>query len=117
MRNTPTKYVLRKHREFFDQLGTQLGHKTMEDWYSIKVSDIYQNGGTGLLTQYYNSSPSTALHSVYPEHNWTFLQFTNRPKILQDKKDAKRNEFFDWMRSGISGDAPKEGKTPQGFWK
>ena len=42
----------------------------MDDWYNVNIEDIYKNGGGGLLGHYYNSSPSLALQSVYPEHKW-----------------------------------------------
>jgi len=50
----------------------------MEDWYNISKGDIEDNGGTALLTTYYNGLPSTALQSVYPEHSWDTERFKNK---------------------------------------
>src|SRR5690348_16774500 len=46
------------HRQFFDWLGTQLGYKEMDDWYSVTQQDIHRSGGSGLLNEYYSGAPS-----------------------------------------------------------
>src|SRR5689334_5154791 len=71
--------------KFFDWLGEHLGHKSMDDWYNVAKYNIYDNGGSGLLDYYYNSSPSKALKSVYPQHNWVAERFRNKPFHLYMK--------------------------------
>src|SRR5690349_13904891 len=82
------------HRQFFDWLGTQLGCKEMDDWYNVSVEDIYKHGGSGLLNDYYNNSPSKALQTVYPEHQWLIWRFGQTPKGFW-KKPENHRQFFD----------------------
>src|SRR4051812_11045332 len=67
------------HRQFFDQLGKLLGYKEMDDWYNLEKPYIYKHGGSGLLTGYYNGSPSQALQTLYPEHDWMMWRFGHAP--------------------------------------
>ena len=66
-------------RKFFEWLHQTLGHKSMDDWYDVTRREIYENGGAGMLTSYYNNSPSKALQNVYPEHNWLPTRFDKDP--------------------------------------
>src|ERR1700748_1843416 len=66
-----------KQKEFFDKLSIQLGHKNMEDWYTVTQEDIYRNGGNVFLKEYYNGSPSKALQTIYPSHKWMLWRFGN----------------------------------------
>ena len=59
---------------------TKLQYSSMDDWYNLTVEDIVKNGGGGLLGLY-NSSPSSALQSVYTEHSWDLERFKKKPKI------------------------------------
>src|SRR2546426_636283 len=82
------------HMQFFGRLGAQLGYKIRGDWYTATKGDIIKNGGGGLLASYYNNSPSTALKSVYPEHNWELKRFKNPPKRSWRTGDNQK-KFFD----------------------
>src|SRR4051812_35148548 len=73
---------VQNRREFFDWLGEQLGHKKMDDWYRVTQADIHKFGGKSVL-KYYNSSPSKALISLYPEHQWQLGQFKSKPSSLK----------------------------------
>src|SRR5688500_5103672 len=84
------------NRRFFDWLGEQLGYKHMDDWYRVTLKDIYKHGGKGILYRCYNGSPSKALQTVYPEHNWTLWRFGRTPKGFWEKSENRRN-FFDWL--------------------
>jgi len=65
-----------QHRtEFFDGLAIELGLKTWEDWYPVRIVDIERSGGSGLLKSFYGGSLYRALRSVYPEHPWKFWKF------------------------------------------
>lgn len=68
-------------RRFFEELGSisfhfpcsfneeKLGIKELDDWYSIKHSDIIQHGG-GNLVRLYQHSHIKALTILYPKYNW-----------------------------------------------
>lgn len=105
------------HVKFLNGLGVQLGYKCMDDWYNVTQKDIHKNGGHGLLHNYYNDSPSFALQSIYPEHNWELGKFKNKPMRLCKskiqmlfskntpikwetmfwKKKENHRKFFDWL--------------------
>src|SRR5437763_1774865 len=87
-KNTKTR------REFFDWLGNQLGYKSMDDWYNVTVENIHEHVGSWLLNYYYNGSPSKALQSAYPEHNWMLWRFGRVPIGFWEKPENQR-EFFD----------------------
>src|SRR5689334_156417 len=80
---SPSIQTFKRGKNFFDQLGSQLGYKSMEDWYNVTGKDIRsKNGGRGLL-QYYKSSPSLALQTIYPQHKWILERFKKKPKQLE----------------------------------
>lgn len=86
------------HKKFFDWLGNQLEHKNMDDWYNITLEDIYKHGGYGLLSAYYNNSPSKALLAVYPEHNWMLWRFSSVPYGFWSKLSVeKKKEMAEWL--------------------
>lgn len=73
------------HKDFFDWPKSKLGYHCMDDWYNVTKEDIYKNGGSRLLSGYYNSSPSSALQSIYPEHKWELDKFKHKPSQLQNR--------------------------------
>src|SRR5690349_18669365 len=81
-------------RNYFDGLFKVLGYKQMDDWYKVTKQDIVKYGGGGLISSYYNASPSAALQDVYPEHNWMLWKFTTMPRDYWDKTENQK-EFFD----------------------
>src|SRR5689334_11532477 len=84
------------HKAFFEGLKVKLGYKSMDDWYKINQGDIFKNGGKWLLAEHYNDSPTKALLSVYPEHNWILERFKNKPKGHW-KSEQNRRSYFDWL--------------------
>ena len=56
-------------------LGEQLGFKTMEDWYKIGKELIHNHFGGGLLSQYYNNSPSQFVKTLFPDEDWLEWKF------------------------------------------
>ena len=94
-------------RAFFDWLFVQLGYKTMEDWYSITQKDIYQHGGVSIIDSYYNNSPSKALKSLYPEHQWLMWKFLFTPKHYKSQlmmDDSEMEKFVNWLSKELSID-------------
>lgn len=73
------------HKKFFDWLQNELGYKRMDDWYNVTKEDICKNVGASVLNKY-NDSPSKALMSIYPEHNWELEKFKNKPRKLQESQ-------------------------------
>jgi len=63
------------HTKFVIWLGEKLGYKTMEDWYKITIQQISDNGGCGLLKNYYNSSPSQFVKAMFPDYEWIPWKF------------------------------------------
>eukprot|EP01114_Cavostelium_apophysatum_P015052 TRINITY_DN4029_c1_g1_i1.p1 TRINITY_DN4029_c1_g1~~TRINITY_DN4029_c1_g1_i1.p1 ORF type:complete len:534 (-),score=127.16 TRINITY_DN4029_c1_g1_i1:1284-2885(-) len=59
----------RVQRQFFEKTAVKLGVKNLDDWYSIRRSQIYPHGGT-FINAYYGGSLLRALKAVYPEHQW-----------------------------------------------
>src|SRR5689334_806970 len=81
---------------FCNWLYTELGYKSMEDWYNITREDIYKNGGKGMLKTYYNGSPSSVLQSVFPDHTWDLTMFKHKPQRFW-KTDENHKKFFDQL--------------------
>src|SRR5688572_6493148 len=73
---------------------TQLEYKCMDDWYNVTQEDIHKNGGGGLPVSHYKSSPSGALQSIYPEHDWMLAKSKTVPQGYWEKKE-NHIEFFD----------------------
>jgi len=99
-RAIPSKRVNKETHTFFHKLFFQLGYKCMDDWYKVTHADIYKNGGGALLQRYYNSSPSSALKSVYPEHNWKLWRFHSKPKGYWNN-EANHKQFFEWSKAQL----------------
>src|SRR5689334_18676447 len=74
----------------FDWVMAQLGYKCMEDWYNVTVENIHKNGGGSLLNRY-KGSPSLALQSVYPEHNWELERSSHKPRNFWKNKENQKN--------------------------
>jgi hypothetical protein len=62
-------------RKYFDWLSSKLGLKTMDDWYSVTVAEVYANRGSGLLSNIFNNTLSDALLDAYPDHKWSPINF------------------------------------------
>lgn len=67
------------HLKFFDWMKEQLGYKTMDDWYSVTSDIVCEYGGASVL-KHFNGSPSKALQTLYPQHNWMLWRFKSMPQ-------------------------------------
>jgi hypothetical protein len=83
-------------RRFFEWLQSQLGLRTMEDWYGVQKVQIARNGGNGLLTHYYNQSAARAIMEAFPEHKWQPWKFKRVPMGFWNEI-AHRKLFFDHL--------------------
>ncbi len=63
------------HKKYFDWLAKVLMVRNKKDWGSIRVQDIYNYRGRGLLNNYYNGSLTKALMTVYPEMNINYTRY------------------------------------------
>jgi hypothetical protein len=75
-------------RDFLDILGSKLGFKCMNDWYSLLSKQLIQNGGKYLLNKY-RGSPSKVVMNVYEHFQWEKSNFKNR--ILGKKHWCNEN--------------------------
>src|SRR4051812_9121245 len=64
---------IKNQRKFLEKLGAQLKIRTLDDWNQIKIKDVIDNGGSGLLS-HYGGSLQKALKFIYPEHVFKFPQ-------------------------------------------
>ena len=71
---------LDNHRIYARYLGEKLGYEKMEDWYKISKKDICKNGGSGLLSGYYASTPSKFVMEMFPDYEWLPWKFTRMPQ-------------------------------------
>lgn len=86
-------------KKYFDGLGRKLGYNSMEDWYNVTVEDIHRNRGVTLLN-YFHGSPSLALKSVYPSHDWMIWRFKTVPSGYWHKvrgNPFELKQVFDWL--------------------
>jgi len=72
------------HRAYFDSIGNELGVKSLDDWYSISITDVKRFDSSYEVLACYGNSLIQGLMSVYPEHPWKIWQFENSYKGLFD---------------------------------
>jgi len=92
-------------KDFFAWLGQQLGLNNLEDWYNITVNDILLQHGGSTILGWFGWSPSTALSTVFPDHNWQIWRFRVCPKgyydsLLKNQKEQRR--IIDWLGDQLS---------------
>jgi hypothetical protein len=64
-----------KHNEYAIELGKKMGYQQWEDWYKIRIKDIQNYHGGGLLNSHYNNSARKFVMDVFPEHDWDISKF------------------------------------------
>ena len=94
------------HRQFFDWPGSQLGYKEMDNWYNITqgAMNTHEKELWRYLKLWFNSSPSQALQTVYPEHDWMPWKFERAPQGFWEKLENHR-QFFDWSGTQLGYNA------------
>jgi hypothetical protein len=83
-------------RQFFDYLAEKYAINSTEDWYEMKQEDIMDNGGSSLLYNFHDNSPSLALMRIYPDMEWQPWRFESAPGNYWDDMENQRI-FFDWI--------------------
>jgi hypothetical protein len=83
-----------------EDIGSQLGVKSLEDWYNIKYRDVVQKGGK-VVINHYKSSLYKMLQSLYPSYNWKADKFVNKPKNYWTDINHQK-EFMDKIATDLS---------------
>jgi len=101
---TPRHYwdSIENQKRFMVDLATVLGfdESDYDRWYSVRVKDFAENGGTTLLIRYGNSI-YTLLTSLYPEHEWLPWMFAAVPKNLSID-DAMMNKVLNYCQQRLN---------------
>jgi hypothetical protein len=93
-------------KAFFDDLASKLGISTPRDWGRISKRKVFQQGGGGLLSNYYGSSLFKALKNIYPEVEWKREWFQYPPNYWKSKENQRH--FFDELATEFGINEPKE---------
>lgn len=95
------------HKQYFEWLGDELGLKSTDDWYKVKVSDVRTRGGRVMLNTHYDGSLSKALQAVFAEQNWQPWKFDRVPKGLWDNTNTVHT-YFEWLCERLSINNPSD---------
>ncbi len=92
---------LSTQRKYFDYLSNSLGIQSLQDWYSITLSQIDRRG-RNLLKKRYNDSLARALKEIYPHYDWKpwLFQHRNVTDHLDEEVWSKidhRRKYFEWL--------------------
>jgi hypothetical protein len=72
-----------------------LSISTRDQWYTVRLADIYKHGGGSVIRHYYGSKLSDALAALYPEHEWLPWRFPSVPTGIWTSMNV-RNNFRDY---------------------
>ena len=94
--------------KYFDWLGKKIGIKQLDDWYEKLSSQLMaQNFGGTLLCKIHKGSPTAALITAYPEHNWCMWKFNTVADGFW-KSTENKQKYFDWLGSKIGIKQPDD---------
>eukprot|EP01122_Echinamoeba_exundans_P002218 TRINITY_DN12180_c0_g1_i1.p1 TRINITY_DN12180_c0_g1~~TRINITY_DN12180_c0_g1_i1.p1 ORF type:complete len:350 (-),score=32.11 TRINITY_DN12180_c0_g1_i1:5-1054(-) len=97
------------HRQICDSISEKLGFKeNMEGWYSVTAKQVRDAGAITILTNYYNTSLSSMLKTVYRDHNWQDWRFRKAPQGCWDDLENQR--------MALEAAAMKLGVTSKDHW-
>jgi len=83
---------LKNQRIFVDNIAQQFNITDKSGWYKVTTNQFRkQYGAMHLLNYCYNGSISKMLSTVYPEHNWDTLKFSNVPQRYWTDPNNQRN--------------------------
>lgn len=80
--------VSKKHRDILESVQWELGIKTWEDWYNVKLADVSNLAKTGFLKNY--SSLAYAIAHIFPEHPWNMYRFASLPSSFWKDTQTQR---------------------------
>ena len=81
-----------KHRLIMDKIFKKLKLKSLDDWIGVKKSELIAHPGWVRLLEYYKYDLKNLLISIYPFHNWDFVNFKFRPYLKEKKNFSICNE-------------------------
>jgi hypothetical protein len=83
-------HEMENRRNYMDWIADQMKIECKEDWYGIRLEDIYKRNGRGLI-RFYLDSISDLLRSIYPDSTWDICLFQE-----ENAKSARSpREFMD----------------------
>lgn len=78
-----------------EQLGTKLGFKDLEDWYTISTKDFCRRRrGAEILRKYSGIFPT--LSQIFPEHQWLPWKLGRVPTQFWEVEKNRRT-FMEWL--------------------
>jgi hypothetical protein len=81
--------------QFLQWIEEELNIRSEKDWYKVKVADIVNRGGSGLLARF-NFSLFQMLKEFRPEHEWRIWLFGNVPPSHWSDIQNQR-KFLEWI--------------------
>ncbi len=69
---------LSNHQLLFQYLSNRFNIQQLDDWYSIKITDLHAEGCKELVQRYYKGSLLSALKRIYPDYDWQPWKFAGR---------------------------------------
>jgi hypothetical protein len=101
--HAPQRYwsSMKNQREFFDQLGTQLGITKFEDWYQVRFQHLKELRVLSIIQHYYKGSIVRALQTVYPEYPWLPWAFATCPRHFWTKSENVQ-KYLEWLSTQVN---------------
>src|SRR5205823_849979 len=93
--------TIENQRSFFDSLATQFQIAKQGQWYQKLNEDVNNNGGMGLLVNYYRGSLQKAMETVYHEYNWITWDFATVQKGFWDSLLNQRFYFDHYLTNQL----------------
>ncbi len=78
--------------EYLQWLANELNIRKRSDWENIKLTDVHNNGGGGLLVREYHGSLKGALSSILPEEDDNNKSDINTGRKKRRKRTTKKND-------------------------
>eukprot|EP01122_Echinamoeba_exundans_P011235 TRINITY_DN4400_c0_g1_i1.p1 TRINITY_DN4400_c0_g1~~TRINITY_DN4400_c0_g1_i1.p1 ORF type:complete len:204 (-),score=27.30 TRINITY_DN4400_c0_g1_i1:483-1094(-) len=82
-------------KRLFDAIAVSMSISSPEQWYKIRLADIYKHGGGSVIRHYYGSNLARALAAVYPDHEWLPWRFPSVPRTIWLSMEM-RNKFREY---------------------
>ena len=90
-------WSMEKNRlKYIKWLGKKLNFHKDEDWYKLKIQDLENNCGMGMLTTYYDNSKIKMVKHLFPNFDWKEWFFDFTPSgFWNDKRNRVR--YMEWV--------------------
>ena len=83
----------------FQTFANEIGIKDMDDWYSVKSSQL-NHKGRWIVDHYYGGSLASAIQTIFPEYQWQTWKFSYLPYKWSDHNN--RRSFFDSLTKELN---------------